>query len=95
MSFENQDRLWREAAARDHAAKVRTAYCRVFESEGGKLVLSDLLQKFGFTSDGIENPSYTPGLDAAQVAHREGMKEPVRHILASIRAKLSTTKNNE
>lgn len=65
----------------------------MFEGEHGKIVLEDLLQKFGFTKDGIENPSYRPGMDAQEVAHTEGMKEPVRHILASIHSRLSTLEN--
>ncbi|EIQ00868.1 hypothetical protein OpiT1DRAFT_05425 [Opitutaceae bacterium TAV1] len=90
MTISESANYQREQAAREHAEKMRNAYCRMFASDHGKLVLADLLAKYGFTEDGIENPSYLPGRDAAEVAHKEGMKEPIRHILAAIRSRLST-----
>lgn len=92
--------LTRRKAELQRAAEVRAdcilAYQRVFTgSDAGRLVLADLLARCGFTPDGVENPSYRSGQRAENTAYIEGMKEPVRHILATIGAKLTTPQNNE
>ncbi|EIP99337.1 hypothetical protein OpiT1DRAFT_03851 [Opitutaceae bacterium TAV1] len=68
--------------------KLREAYAAVFNNGSGQTVLNDLFRAFGFTPDGIENPSFTGDCPTTTVIHREGMKEPVRHILAMLRYRL-------
>ena len=69
--------------------KLRAAYGRAFSTEDGRTVLTDLLASFGFSADGIEKPSAQYGANAQDVFLREGMKEPVRRILAFSSHRLS------
>jgi hypothetical protein len=71
-----------EQTAKDNEAKqLRMSYGMLFGSEHGKRVLEDLKRRYGFSPDGTELPIYSPGLDAMTTTHRDGMREPVRHIL--------------
>lgn len=67
------------------AKQLRLAYGRVFGTPDGQRVLADLQARFGW-KDGIELPCFTPGLRPEDAIHRDGMKEPVRHISRMIRA---------
>ena len=65
--------------------QLRMLYGRVFGSPDGQRVLADLQTRFGW-KDGVELPCFTPGLRSEDAIHRDGMKEPVRHISRMIRA---------
>lgn len=65
--------------------QLRLAYGRVFETPDGKAILEDLQARYGWKG-GIELPSYTPQATAESAIHRDGMKEPVRHILRMVNA---------
>ena len=69
-------------------AQMRIAYRQVFGSETGKLVLEDLKQRFGWKGN-IERPSAFMGARPEDVFLTEGLKEPVRHILAMIEQEAS------
>jgi hypothetical protein len=62
--------------------QLRVSYQTIFNSEHGRRVLDDLKRKCGFGPSGIENPSAVIGSRPEDVFLREGMKEPIRHILA-------------
>lgn len=76
----------REAAEkREEAAKqLRMAYARLFASADGQVVLADLKREFGFYANGLEKSTYQPGLPPNDFIHRDGAKQPVRHILRKI-----------
>ena len=63
----------------DKAARVNTAYKRVFSSEEGELVLHDLMVSAGI----IANLSYVQG-DSHQTSFNEGRREIVNRIIESI-----------
>ncbi len=74
-----------EAQKRQEAAKqLRFAYARLFASADGQVVLEDLKRQFGFYPNGLEKSTYTPGLPPNDFIHRDGAKQPVRHILKQI-----------
>ena len=62
-------------------ARLLQAYRDVFnlENESARLVLEDLIEVTGWTQD-----TYTPGLDHAVTAFREGRKVAVNHILTCL-----------
>lgn len=62
-------------------AALRSAYGRVFAGESGRRVLEDLMQRYGFYESGVEKTSVVPGDSPESVFLRDGMKEPIRHIL--------------
>lgn len=57
------------------------AYGRFGASEDGRLILADLMRRFGW-KNGIEAPCYHTGITPEDAIHRDGMKEPVRYILS-------------
>lgn len=63
-------------------AQLRMSYGLTFNSTHGELVLDDLLKRYGFGEERIENNSYAFGRSVADTAFLEGMKVVVRHILA-------------
>ena len=74
-----------EAEKRAEAQKqMRFAYARLFASADGQVVLEDLKRQFGFYPNGLEKSTYTPGLPPNDFIHRDGAKQPVRHILKQI-----------
>jgi hypothetical protein len=74
-----------EAEKRQEAQKqLRFAYARLFASADGLVVLEDLKRQFGFYRNGLEKSTYTPGLPPNDFIHRDGAKQPVRHILKQI-----------
>jgi hypothetical protein len=62
-------------------AELRLAYGHTFTGPKGEAVLKDLRARFGFKGT-IEQPSAVPGMRNEEVWMREGMKQPMRHILA-------------
>lgn len=50
------------------------AYKRLFGSEDGKAVLEDMERQFGYHASTVAN------YNAHATYHKEGMKEPLRHI---------------
>lgn len=72
------------------AEQMRIAYGRVFLGPKGEPneVLIDLLRAFGMKHvEGlafIEQQSAIPGMRNEEVWMREGMKQPLRHILATL-----------
>jgi len=92
MSEKNQETSdERSERLRLRQAQLRIEYGKVFNSESGKLVLADLKQQFGWQGD-IERPSARFGTRPEDVFLTEGMKEPVRHILAMITPIVTTEK---
>lgn len=74
-------------------AELRRDYALVFSGPRGEKVLEDLMRSFGVRKVGqylIEQPSATPGMRNEEVWMREGMKQPLRHILA-----MMTTRETE
>jgi hypothetical protein len=68
----------RKDAPRYSAAEVRDAYAMVFRAPTGRIVLWDLMRRFGFDEQtGIERAN------AALSGMGEGQKEVVRHVLAA------------
>lgn len=63
--------------------QLRISYGYSFSGDHGKRVLADLKARFGWDGE-IERPSYIPGMDHARTAHADGLKEPVRHIMAML-----------
>lgn len=63
--------------------QLRLAYAKVFTSESGRLVLEDMKKRFGWDGD-VERPSCRPGMAPTDAFLVDGMKEPVRHILAML-----------
>lgn len=55
-------------------------YKAVFSSPAGEGVLRDLLRRFHML-----RPSYEPGMDAAELAFREGQRSVVTHVLTMLR----------
>ena len=86
----------KEAQAQADAKKqaqeqLRLDYRGLFNSDKGKNVLRDLKKRFGWKNGGdVESPSYRFGMSHADSALTEGMKEPVRHILAMTEQTAST-----
>ncbi len=64
-------------------AQMRLDYTRLFTSEIGGKVLADLKGRYGWQGS-VERPSARVGARAEDVFLTEGMKEPIRHILAMI-----------
>lgn len=61
------------------------AYRRLFSSEDGQTVLTDLKNRFGWSGD-VERCLFTVPSDPAQAAFMEGRKEAVRTILRMMQA---------
>lgn len=74
-----QDAAKEEEKRQEQARQLRMAYGRLFGSPDGQRVLADLQARYGW-KDGVELPCYTPGMQATDAIHRDGMKEPVRYI---------------
>jgi len=79
--------------------QLRIYYRMIFGSEHGKAILADLKHRFGWKGD-VEAPSALPGSRPEDVFLTEGMKNPVRYILAMIqqgteKPKLESTAKNE
>lgn len=75
-----------EAEKRQEQAKqLRMVYGRVFGSPDGMSILADLQARFGW-KDGVELPSFQPGLRSEDAIHRDGMKEPIRYISRMVNA---------
>lgn len=70
-----------EAEHKEKQRQLRMTYASVFATPNGQIILADLKQRYGFAPDDTELPIFIPGLDAATVSHRDGMREPIRHIL--------------
>ncbi len=74
----------------EKAEQMRLAYARVFLGPKGEPneVLIDLLKAFGLRHvEGmvfLEAQSAIPGMRNEEVWMREGMKQPLRHILATL-----------
>lgn len=74
-------------------AELRRDYALVFSGPRGERVLEDMGRLFGVKRVGqyvIEQPSAVPGMRNEEVWMREGMKQPLRHILA-----MMTTRETE
>lgn len=75
--------LLADKEARDEAKRqLLMAYGRFANSEDGRLIIGDLMKRYGWSTEGIERPCFQPGMQPEDAIHRDGMKEPVRHILA-------------
>jgi len=59
---------------------LRRAYAQLFSGEVGKVVLDDLLRRYGWR-EGVELASYRVGMGHADMAFVEGQKEVVRYVL--------------
>lgn len=71
-----------QAEQKQEAKKqLAMAYGRFLDSENGKLIMADLLKRYGFDEHGIELPIHTPGIGERDTAHRDGMREPVRYLM--------------
>jgi hypothetical protein len=61
--------------------QLRLDYKLFFQSDRGKKIMDDLKQRFGWTGE-IERASAVVGMRNEEVWLREGMKQPIRHILS-------------
>jgi len=68
---------------KEEKQQLRMAYARLFASADGLAVLADLQAQFGWR-DGVERSTYQFGIAPNDFIHRDGAKEPVRHILRQI-----------
>lgn len=76
----------REAEKRKEAAnQTRMAYGRVFGTPDGERILADLQAAFGWR-EGVETSAYRPDLAPEAAIHRDGQRDPIRHILRMINA---------
>lgn len=78
-----QERAIELQKAAERQKQLRMDYGQVFGSEAGRRVLSDLKRRYGWNGD-VEHPSARAGARAEDVFLIDGMKEPVRHILAML-----------
>ena len=69
--------------AKEEKQQLRMAYARLFASVDGLAVLADLQAQFGWR-DGVERSTYQFGIAPNDFIHRDGAKEPIRHILRQI-----------
>jgi len=72
-----------QARKKQHGDQLRLDYRFIFNGEKGKEILKDLKHRFGWRYGGdIESPSASFGASSRDVFLKEGMKEPIRYILA-------------
>ena len=63
--------------------QLKIDYRFIFNGEKGGAILKDLKSKFGWRDGGnIESPTATFGTDPNDAFLKEGMKQPIRYILA-------------
>lgn len=72
------DEAQKRAESRDDLVRC---YKRVFASEDGRRVLTDLFGRYGFDKNGVENDDFMPGGDGLTLARRDGMKSPLRYVM--------------
>ncbi len=77
----NPEKTPEQKKAESDARQLRISIGFCFSGDHGKRVLAHLKARYGWDGD-IERPSYRPGMSHADMAFTEGMKEPVRHLLA-------------
>ena len=91
----DEDAFKEQEEQREHKAyELRIAFGQTFGSEAGKVVLKALQDQFGWR-DGIEQPSWRPGMDFQNTTFNEGTKEVVRHIMAMLLPVKRKVKTNE
>lgn len=78
-----QERALELQKAAERQRQLRIDYGTVFGSLAGQRVLEDLKKRYGWNG-AVENPSARVGARAEDVFLIDGMKEPVRHILAML-----------
>lgn len=69
------------ARNKERENQLKQAYSRFLESEDGQNIMEDLMGRYGWRN-GMEMPTYRTGMTSMDASHRDGMKEPIRHILA-------------
>ena len=80
-----------QARLKQEGDQLRLDYRMLFNSERGKKLLKDMKSKFGWREGGnIESPSATFGTDPNDAFLKEGMKQPIRYILAMTEQETST-----
>lgn len=78
MSWESLNEIIDRTDEQRQASEIATAYFNCFDSEAGRWVMEDLVNKF------LTKPIVRPGEDAYAQGVREGRADLVRQILIQI-----------